>query len=67
MANSLELITCKELACLLKRHVSYVYAMKKRGFRMVAGRTTLSAALHWLEKNPQPRCRKIYTTHTNAR
>lgn len=51
----IELLSSKELAARLKRHVKYVYAMRARGFRMVAGRTTLAAALAWLARNPQPR------------
>jgi len=54
-----ELLSPKELAARLKRHTSYVYAMKRRGFRMVAGRTTLQAALVWLTKNPYPRKARI--------
>ena len=50
-----ELLTHKELAAALKRSYTYVAAMKRRGFRVVAGRTTLSAAILWLTKNPTPR------------
>lgn len=46
------LLTSKELAWQLKRHVSYVYGMRRAGFPMPAGRTTLAAALDWLGKNP---------------
>lgn len=28
--------------------------MKRRGFRMIAQRTTLTAAIAWLAKNPEP-------------
>jgi len=49
-----ELLTPKELAAALKRHVNYVYWMRRRGFRMVAYRTTLTAALEWLKANPKP-------------
>lgn len=52
-----ELLTCKELAGKLKRSTRYVYAMRAQGFRMIAGRTTLQAALVWLSRNPQPRKR----------
>ena len=50
-----ELLTPKELAFVLKRNVTYVYAMRRRGFAMVCYRTTLKAALEWLLRNPQPR------------
>ena len=53
-----ELLTPKELAAKLKRARSYVAAMQSRGFRFLAGRTTLSIALEWLSDNPQPRSRK---------
>ena len=53
-----ELLTPKELASALKRHISYVYAMRRKGFRMVAQRTTLNAALQWLLSNPYPCTRK---------
>lgn len=49
------LLTPKELAGQLKRHVSYVYAARRRGMPMPAYRTTLGAALAWLSKNPFPR------------
>jgi len=61
-----ELITCKELASLLKRSPSYVYAMRRRGFRMIAYRTTLGAALQWLAANSQPRKRAGTKTATRA-
>jgi len=56
-----ELHTVKELAGLLKRATSYVYAMRAQGFRMPGGRATLAQALQWLEENPNPR-RKIATS-----
>jgi len=49
-----ELLSAKELASRLKRCESYVDYMKKKGFRMIAGRTTLRAALTWLAKHPKP-------------
>ena len=49
-----ELLTVKELAQLLKRHESYVWAMRRQGFRFIAGRTTMTAALRWLASNPNP-------------
>ena len=53
-----ELLTPKELAEKLKRARSYITAMQSRGFRFLAGRTTLSIALEWLSDNPQPRSRR---------
>lgn len=50
-----ELFSPKELAARLKRPVSYVYAMKKRGFDLPGGRATLRSAIDWLRINPNPR------------
>lgn len=50
-----ELLTTKELAAYLKRAPSYVYAMKARGFPMPGNRATLTDALRWLARHPQPR------------
>lgn len=50
-----ELLTTKEIAAMLKRAPSYVYAMRARGFQMPGGRATLRQAMQWLEINPQPR------------
>lgn len=54
-ASKDELLSVKELASRLKRSATYVYAMKARGFVMVANRATLAAALQWLEVHPMPR------------
>jgi hypothetical protein len=54
MSDDPELLTMQELADRLKRSYSYIKRMRQLGFRMVAGRTTLKAALIWLEKNPAP-------------
>ena len=48
------LLSSKQLADRLGRSISYVDAMKFSGFRMLAGRTTLSSAIGWLAKNPKP-------------
>lgn len=53
-----ELLTTKELAAMLKRAPSYVYAMRARGFPMPGDRATLREALAWLTKHPQPRASK---------
>jgi hypothetical protein len=52
------LFTIKELAALLKRHRSFVFAMKARGFQMVNNRATFGEAKKWLEENGPPRLRK---------
>jgi predicted DNA-binding transcriptional regulator AlpA len=54
-----ELLSVKQVAAKLGRPDSYVYAMIRRGFRMVAGRTTMTAVLRWLAipKNEKPRSR----------
>ncbi len=54
-----ELLTIKELACILKRSVHYIYAMRKRGYSMPGDRGTLLSALEWLEANPNPARRNL--------
>ncbi len=49
----MKLLTCKELAFELNRNVSYVYAMRSAGFKMPAGRATISDAVTWLSHNPE--------------
>jgi hypothetical protein len=51
------LFTAKELAALLKRSRTYVFAMKRRGFVMVGGRATLTEARSWLKIHPLPRAK----------
>lgn len=51
------LLTIKELAWEMKRHPSYIYAMRQAGFKMPGYRTTLAAAMDWLAKNPDWRNR----------
>jgi hypothetical protein len=51
-----ELLSMKQLAAKMRRSYSYVKAMRRNGFRVIAGRTTLTAAFAWLAKNPPP-CR----------
>ena len=50
--NDTQLLSVKELAWRLNRHPNYVYLMRKAGFKMPGNRTTLEAALEWLEANP---------------
>jgi len=52
------LLSMKELADKLGRSYSYVRAMRRRGFRMVAGRTTLTAAIKFLAVIERPCARK---------
>jgi DNA-binding CsgD family transcriptional regulator len=54
MNKNNELLSSKELAALLKRSESYVKQMKRRGFRLIGGRTTLRQAIGWLVRNPRP-------------
>lgn len=49
-----DLISLKQLAAKLGRSYNYVLAMRRRGFKTVAGRTTLRAAITWLGSNPKP-------------
>ncbi len=54
MPNHDELLSSKELAWVLKRDVDYVYRMRRLGFLMIGGRTTLNNALLWLKSNGSP-------------
>ena len=57
MSNTTEpLLSSKELASKLGRSLSYVRAMRRRGFKMPKHRTTLTEAMKWLAKHPEP-CR----------
>jgi hypothetical protein len=58
MLPARELLTSKELAGALKRHVSFVYAMKARGFKMPGGLATVEQALRHLARHPCPRGKK---------
>ena len=49
------LLTRKELASALKRHVSYVSAMRRRGFKMPGGTATLAEARSFLRRVKWPR------------
>ena len=51
-ANVERLLSSKELAYYLGRHVNYIYLMKKAGFPMPGKRATLASAVHWLEHHP---------------
>jgi hypothetical protein len=51
------LLTCKELAAVLRKHVSYVYAMRRQGFRMPAGVASVAMAFRFLGRVPNPRGR----------
>jgi hypothetical protein len=57
LASSGPLLSVKELAWQMKRHASYIYAMRQAGFQMPGNRTTLAAALDWLARNPDWRDR----------
>jgi hypothetical protein len=52
------LLSVKEIAAALGHSRTYVEAMKRRGFLMPGGRTTLERARAWLERNPHPRARE---------
>ena len=52
-----QLLSVKELAWRLNRHPNYVYCMRRAGFHMPGNRTTLEAAIQWLEENPDWRHR----------
>jgi hypothetical protein len=50
-----EFYSAKQLASILKRSVGWIYAAKRRGFRMPGNRATLEALVLWLDQNPNPR------------
>lgn len=49
------LLTVKELANVLRKHPSYVYAMTGQGFKMPGGTATIEEARAWLARHPHPR------------
>lgn len=55
MESENQLLDAKGLAERLGFNVSYVYAMKRRGFKMTARRTTFAVAWKWLEIHGSPR------------
>lgn len=61
-----ELLSIKELARELGRERTYVWAMKCRGFRMPGGRSTVAAAIAWLENHPKPRSRNTTQHHATS-
>lgn len=52
------LLSRKELGAALRRSPPYINSMVKNGFPMKSGRTTISKALTWLEKHPEPLSKK---------
>lgn len=44
------LLGCKELAAALKKHVSYIYAMKQAGFPMPAEVASVKEARAWIRR-----------------
>lgn len=53
-----DLLSIKDLARKLGRSERYVKYMVARGFKMIAGRATVTDALTWLDHNPKP-CRRV--------
>lgn len=66
MAGHTDLLTAKEIAAALRRHPSYVYAMRRRGFPMPGKRATLTEAQSWLQKHPEPRKRGLPRSRTHT-
>jgi hypothetical protein len=54
MTSTQPLLGVKDLARVLGRSERYIWYMRSRGFRMSGGRSTLDAAIAWLEANPEP-------------
>lgn len=46
------LLSAKQLAFMLNRHINYIYCMKKAGFEMPGNRSSLEDCLRWLTENP---------------
>ena len=49
-----QFLSVKEVAYAIGRNVSYVYRMRRMGFKMPGNRTTLSAVRQFLAENPFP-------------
>ena len=52
------LLNAKELAFVMKKNVSYVYAAKSKGFIMPGGVATLTEFRSWLARNHPPKSKK---------
>jgi hypothetical protein len=52
------LLTIKELAAAVKRHRSYISAMKRDGFPMPGGLASVREFREFLARNPFPRRRR---------
>ena len=61
------MLTCKELADALRKNVSYVYAMRRRGFVMVADVATVEMAVRFIKRVPHPRGSERTKTAANGR
>jgi len=61
-----KLLCVKELAGELGRHTSYIYAMRRDGFEMPAGLSTVNQAVAWLAKRPHFRQRPRRTPRTKT-
>lgn len=61
------LYTSKELAEKLRRHVNFVYAMRRLGFRMPGGTATLAEARAFLLRHPQPLAKNGHPRPTRSR
>lgn len=55
MTTEPALLTCKELAVVFRKSVSYVYAARRRGFRMPGNVATRADFAAWLDRNGSPR------------
>ena len=49
-----ELLSVKEVAYAIGRNVSYVYRMRRIGFKMPGGRTTIAEVKQFLTEHPLP-------------
>ena len=65
--NQDELLTCKELAWILKRHVGYVYKARQLGFRMPGGRATVRQFIRWLSIHPPPFATRLVKSSEHSR
>lgn len=56
-------LTSKEIANRLRKHISYVYAMRRAGFQMPGRVAQFRAVIIWLRKNPSPRAKTREDAH----
>lgn len=62
------LLNCNQLAEELGRHATYVYAMKRAGYKFSHGNRTMAIhALDWLQANPEFRTTRYHISNGQKR